>query len=178
MTTDPSIPTTPAEPIDEGKDIHPLTPEFERLTQAYVQGINSVSRAMTPIHVDEIASRIAKFYEMVRKVVDWKEDNVLRRSAIERALKRTLFPKLSGVIIQSNVDTYRIAYTITADLIRGGHLANDEIPQEAVLTVENALKKYLYILEHAQFPSADLIPIKRKINFATFIIELAACERE
>ncbi|KKU88443.1 MAG: hypothetical protein UY16_C0007G0024 [Candidatus Gottesmanbacteria bacterium GW2011_GWA2_47_9] len=178
MTTDPSIPTTPAEPIDEGKDIHPLTPEFERLTQAYVQGINSVSRAMTPIHVDEIASRIAKFYEMVRKVVDWKEDNVLRRSAIERALKRTLFPKLSGVIIQSNVDTYRIAYTITADLIRGGHLANDEIPQEAVLTVENALKKYLYILEHAQFPSADLIPIKRKINFATFIIELAACEIE
>ncbi len=186
MTPDPSHSPEPPEPVEEGNiitppgegDTHPLTPEFTRLTEAYVRGIRGASRAVTPIHVDEIASRIAKFYEMVRKVVDWKEDNVLRRSAIERALKRTLFPKLSGVVVQTRVDTYRIAYTITADLIRGGHLPNDEIPQEAVLTVENALKKYLYILEYAQFPSADLLPIKRKINFATFIIELAACEIE
>lgn len=161
-----------------GEDIHPLTPEFVGLTEMYIQGLSGANKTITPIHVDEIASRIAKFYEMVRKVVDWKEDNVLRRSAIERALKRTLFPKLSGVVIRTNIDTYRMAYTITADLIRGGHLPNDEIPQEAVLTVENALKKYLHILEHAQFPSHDLIPIKRKINFATFLIELAACEIE
>ena len=60
MTTDSSHPTEPAVPIEEGKiiptvgegEIHPLTPEFERLTQAYVQGITGVSRAMTPIHVD------------------------------------------------------------------------------------------------------------------------------
>ena len=161
-----------------GEDPHPLTPEFSRLTNSYVEGLQAANKAVTPIHVDEIASRIAKFYEMVRKVVDWKEDNVLRRSAIERALKRTLFPKLTGGVIRTNIDTYRVAYTITADLIRGGHLPNDEIPQEAVLSVEATLKKYLYILEHAQFPSEDLIPIKRKINFATFIIELSACEIE
>lgn len=159
-------------------ETHPLTPEFARLADAYVEGLGAANKAVTPIHVDEIASRIAKFYEMVRKVVDWKEDNVLRRSAIERALKRTLFPKLSGVVIRTNIDTYRMAYTITADLIRGGHLPNDDIPQEAVITVEAALKKYLSIIEHAQFPSGDLLPIKRKINFVTFIIELAACEIE
>ncbi len=159
-------------------DIHPLTPEFVRLTQEYVHGLRSATKTVTPIHVDEIASRIARFYEMVRKVVDWKEDNVLRRSAIERALKRTLFPKLSGVTIRTNVDTYRVAYSITFDLIRGGHLPNDEISKEAVLTVEHSLKKYLYIIDHAQFPSVDIIPLKRKINFTTFIIELAACEIE
>src|SRR3989344_1472603 len=167
-------PETPKEIIEP----RVLTAQMERLAASYTHGLNLAKKSVTPIHVDEIASRVAKFYEMVRKVVDWKEDNVLRRSAIERALKRTLFPKLSGVVVQTHVDTYRIAYTITADLIRGGHLPNDEIPQEAVLTVENALKKYLYILEHAQFPSEDLIPIKRKINFATFIIELSACEIE
>ncbi len=155
-----------------------LTPEFDRMAASYTEGLQNAKRAVTPIHVDEIASRVAKFYEMVRKVVDWKEDNVLRRSAIERVLKRTLFPKLTGVGTRANFDTYRMAYTITADLIRGGHLPNDEIPQESVLTVETALKKYLHIIEHAHFPTGDLIPLKRKINFATFIIELASCEIE
>ncbi|TVM02903.1 MAG: hypothetical protein CV087_08025 [Candidatus Brocadia sp. WS118] len=165
-------------PPQESTEAYQLTVEIERLTQAYVQGLRGVNKNVTPIHVDEIASRIAKFYETVRKVVDWKEDSELRRSAIERALKRTLFPKLSGVTIRADVNTYKMAYTITADLIRGGHLPNDEIPQESVTTVEQTLKKYLYILEHAQFPSADIIPIKRKINFATFLIELASCEIE
>lgn len=173
--------TAPLEVIPAGvteSEAHPLTAEFVRLAEAYTLGMKGTNKSVTPIHVDEIASRIAKFYEMVRKVVDWKEDNVLRRSAIERALKRTLFPKLSGVTVRTDINTYRVAYQITGDLIRGGHLPNDEIPQEAVSSVENALKKYLHILEHAQFPSADLIPIKRKINFATFIIELASCEIE
>ena len=176
--TDPTLQPEdkPTAPI--GEDIHPLTPEFERLAKTYVQGLKSAKIVVTPIHVDEIASRIAKFYEMVRKVVDWKDDNVLRRSAIERALKRTLFPKLSGVTIRTDIDTYRVAYSITSDLIRGGHLPNDDVSKESVLTVENALKKYLYIIDHAQFASPDLIPLKRKINFATFIIELAACEIE
>lgn len=176
--TDSEIQTGHAVAVPSVEDIHPLTPEFERLAKAYEQGLKSAKVVVTPIHVDEIASRIAKFYEMVRKVVDWKDDNVLRRSAIERALKRTLFPKLSGVTIRTDIDTYRVAYSITSDLIRGGHLPNDEVSKESVLTVESALKKYLYIIDNAQFPSPELIPLKRKINFATFIIELAACEIE
>jgi len=47
-----------------------------------------------------------------------------------------------------------------------------------VLLVEAALNKYLYILSNAKFPSAELIPMKQKINFMTFIIELASCEIE
>ncbi len=159
-------------------DVHPLTPQISRLAAEYIEGIQSAKKPMTPIHVDEIASHIAKFYEQVRKVIDWKEDNVLRRSAIERALKRTLFPKLSGVAIRPNIDTYRVAYSVTADLIRGGHLPNDEIAEEHVMLVEGVLKKYLYILKHATFPTTELIPLKRQINFTYFVIELAAVEIE
>ena len=99
--TDSIVPAENTAAAPRGEDIHPLTPEFERLTKTYIRGLQSAKVTVTPIHVDEIASRIAKFYEMVRKVVDWKDDNVLRRSAIERALKRTLFPKLSGVTIRT-----------------------------------------------------------------------------
>lgn len=161
-----------------GSDTHPLSPEIAHMLSSYTEGIQSAKKPLTPIHVDEIASHIAKFYEQVRKVIDWKEDNVLRRSAIERALKRILFPKLSGVTLKQDIDTYRVAYSVTADLIRGGHLQNDEIPEEQVLLVETALKKALHILKHAKFPTNELLPLKRKINFTYFIIELAAVDIE
>ncbi len=165
-------------PAEDSGDTHPLSPEIAHMLDEYVTGIQSAKKPVTPIHVDEIASHIAKFYEQVRKVIDWKEDNVLRRSAIERALKRILFPKLTGVTLRQDIDTYRVAYSVTADLIRGGHLPNDEIPEEQVNIVETVLKKYLYILKHAKFPSAELIPLKRQINFTYFIIELAAVDIE
>ncbi len=158
--------------------LEPLRPPIERLATSYRDGIAAGNHNITPIHVDEMASKIAKFYEMVRKVIDWKEDSVLRRSAIERILKRLLFPKISGVSFNEAIDTYKFAYIVTIDLIRGGHLPNDEIAQESVITVDQVLKKYLYVLAQAKFPSLDVFPIKRKINFATFLIELAACEIE
>lgn len=163
---------------EKSEEYHPLSPEISHMLSSYTEGIQSARKPVTPIHVDEIASHIAKFYEQVRKVIDWKEDNVLRRSAIERALKRILFPKLSGVTLKQDVDTYRVAYSVTADLIRGGHLQNDEIPQEQVILVEIVLKKALYILKHAKFPTSELLPIKRQINFTYFIIELAAVDIE
>ncbi len=155
-----------------------LRPPIERLAKSYADGISAGRHDITPLHVDEMASRIAKFYEMVRKVIDWKEDSVLRRSAIERILKRLLFPKISGVSINGTIDTYKFAFIITIDLIRGGHLPNDEIPQESVAIVEQILKKYLHVLSYATFSSFEAFPIKRKINFATFLIEIAACEIE
>jgi hypothetical protein len=164
-------------PKTEAAEPEALTPEMSKMVDAYVAGIEATRVNATPIHVDEIASRVAKFYEQIRKVVDWKEDNILRRAAIERVLERLLFPKVSGVS-RPKIDSYRLAYTVTADLIRGGHLPNDEVPQESVDVVENALKKYLYLLANVQFASADPLIIKRKLNFTTFIIELAACEIE
>ena len=166
------------EVIQKPEEIHPLSKEISHLIDTYIGSIEDAKKPSTPIHIDEIASRIAKFYEMIRKVIDWKEDSVLRRSAIERALKRTLFTKLTGFTRKEGIDTYRVAYTITADLIRGGHLPNDEIAQEKVLKVEVILKKYLFILEHALFPSQELIPIKRQVNFTAFVIELAAVDIE
>jgi len=179
-TTEPSKeiahPQDPDE--DNSVDVHPLTPQMEHLAITYATDLLAAKVPGTPIHVDEIASHIAKFYEQIRKVVDWKEDNVLRRSAIERSLKRTLFPKLTGVTLKSDIDSYRIAYSVTADLIRGGHLPNDEIPQEHVSLIETVLNKYLYILKHAKFPANELLPLKRQINFTYFVIELAAVDIE
>ena len=156
--------------VEEGA----LNPEIEALAIAYSQELLASRKNYTPIHVDEIASRLAKFYEKIRKIIDWKDDNALRRGAIERILKRIVFPKLNRV---SSLEAEKLAETITVELIRGGHLPNNTIPREKLSTLSGAIEKYIYFLKHA---SNHFKPneIKDKTNFNDLIMEIAACEIE
>lgn len=152
-----------------------LNPAIKELADTYSQKLILSRQGYTPIHVDEIASHLARFYEKIRKVIDWKDDNALRRGAIERILKRILFPKLTGFIVQDfNVE--KLGETVTFELIRGGHLPNDTIPRERIAFVVESLNKYLFFLEYIS--AYKLFGMKEKINFATFVLEIAACEIE
>ncbi len=158
-------------PADDGV----LLPEISKLADTYSNELIASRRGFAPIRVDEIASRVAGFYEKIRKVIDWKDDNALRRGAVERILKRILFPKLSG-LSEQDIKAESLAETLTTELIRGGHLPNDTIPRDRIDDVVQALDKYLYFLEHTS--SYKLFEVKQKVNFATFILEIAACEIE
>lgn len=152
-----------------------LNPAIQELSETYSRELILSRQGYTPIHVDEIASHLARFYEKIRKVIDWKDDNTLRRGAIERILKRILFPKLTGFMVRDfNVE--KLAETVTLELIRGGHLPNDTIPRERIAIVAEALNKYMYFLEYTS--TYKLFEVKQKINFATFVLEIAACEVE
>lgn len=153
----------------------PLTQPILDLIEAYTSSVTSAKKGYTYIHVDEIASRIAKLYELIRKVIDWKDDSELRRGAIERVLKRLLFTKLS---FNAGIDPKALAETVTLELIRGGHLPNDEVPRESVVVVSQALEKYVYFLRHNSSASIDPFRMKQNMNYFTFLIEVAACEIE
>lgn len=157
-----------------------LSSPITDLIKTYQDGIKNRHRGKeAPIHVDEVASKIATLYEKIRKVVDWKEENVLRRSAIIRVLKRSFIGKISEINIlpQANVDL--IAERLTLELIRGGHLPNDEIPAAKINTVSEILSKYIYLLEKAPFRQNDnSFILKKKVNFYEWLLEIAACEIE
>lgn len=154
-----------------------LTPEINDLLESYMYALTSARKGYTYIHVDEIASRIAKLYELIRKVIDWKEDSELRRGAIERILKRLLFGKLSPITLGVEPDPNGLAETVTLELIRSGHLPNDEVPRESIEVVSRSLTKYLYFLK--QNPATvDPLRMKHNMNYFTFLIEIAACEIE
>lgn len=155
-----------------------LTVQIANLIAKYQKKLQEKAELSTPLHVDEIASKVAKLYELLRKVIDWKEDNLLRRNATERILKRMLLTKAAGVLTTQQVDVSRVAESVIMELIRGGHLPNDEIPSEKITTVAKSLSKYVYLLEHAPINQQAALALKTQINFFTFIIELAACELE
>jgi hypothetical protein len=175
-----SFTTSPLQSLNKPKNqAHPtLNNELFAMLHGYIESIESSKKDSTPIHVDEIASRLAKFYEKIRKIVDWQEDNVLRRRAIERILKRLLFAKISGLSVYKQVDANNLAETITTELIRGGHLPNDEIPREVIPIVSEALSKYLFFLEQSSLSSTPIGDIKKQVNFTTFVMETTACEME
>jgi hypothetical protein len=174
------LPLVVTQPIimDQNETDTQLSELIDHLLRDYENNLQITSKSNTPIHVDEIASRIARIYELARKVIDWKEDNVLRRSAIERILKRILFTKIAGSSFTQGVSAQQISEIVTIDLIRGGHLPNDEISRESLPILTRRLAKYIYILEQTKFQTNDPLLIKRKINFYTFVIEVAACEVE
>ena len=55
-----------------------LNPTIENLLSQYFQiSEKKTHTGGSTIHVDEIASQIAKVYEQLRKIIDWKEQNLL-----------------------------------------------------------------------------------------------------
>ncbi len=52
----------------------------------------------TTLEVDALVSSAAKFYEKVRYLIDYREEHTIRRSAIERILKRRVLIESQPVV--------------------------------------------------------------------------------
>jgi len=133
------------------------------------------NEAVATIHVDEIASKVASFYEKIRGVIDWKEEHLIRRNAIERVLKRRLISELPGFSLVSDLKVEGMAEPFILELIRGGHFPNDTIPQVKIKGIEVILRKYIYVIQKSPAPNSHP---KKKIQFYNWILEIAACEIE
>jgi len=151
---------------------------MENLLHDYREALTKPSNQVVAfIHVDEIASRVARFYEKIRKIIDWKEDNLLRRNAIERVLKRAFITEIAGLKSLVKIDSGKIAEPLVLELVRGGHLPNDTIPAGKIETIAKVLDKYFYILQNNHL-TENSVNYKKKINFYNWILEIAACEIE
>ena len=98
------------------------------------------------ISVDEVAARVASFYEKIRGVVDWREEHLLRKTAIERILKRRVFTRTPGE---------DFAEPFLEELIRGVHFPNESIPRRKIPEIQQIVAKYLFLIEHSSQGAED-----------------------
>ncbi len=166
--------------ISEEKKEMEITEDIDRFTQYFKEVIEFENRSVSlPLHVDELASKVAKFYESIRRIIDWKEEHLIRRTAIERILKRTLISEISGIHLISDLDPNQIAEPFVLELVRGGYFKNDSIPKSKLFEVQSLLKKYIYILKNNPLAKGVAsIDIKRRIEFYNWMLSIAACELE
>jgi hypothetical protein len=166
-----------------------LTEPFKIYVKRFIEAVVEESKyAPNPIYVDEVATRVAKFYELVRKIIDWKEEHLLRRSAVERMLKRRFVSEIYGINILPDINPADVAEPFVLEIIRSGYFPNGKIAREKILEIQHVLEKYLYILKNGPIKTENgnsgkskkeqKAGIKKKINFYHWVIEIAACEIE
>lgn len=138
--------------------------------RSWYQSLQPKEGAAT-IHVDEVASKVAAFYEKIRGIIDWKEEHLLKRRAIERILKRRLFSQLD--LANGNFSKNLIAEPLVLELIRGGHFPNDKIEESKINEVQRTIDKYVFILNQATSGQK-----KSKFQLYSWLSSIAACEIE
>lgn len=137
------------------------------------------------IVVSELISRLAFFYEKVRNAVDYDEDHLLRKNAIARILRRQVV--IEGVI--KEVDSLSLSTHLLTELIRGGYLPNNAIPETKISDIALLLEKYVYLKDQILSLSGKINDSgeksvvtkklsKDKNHIIHWILNLAACEIE
>ena len=127
-------------------------------------------RDVPTIHVDEVALRVAAFYEQIRTIIDWKEEHLMRRAAIIRKLKR----RFMDLELNNSSLTENMAEPLVLELIRGGYFPNDKTEESKISDVQKIINKYVFILKESDKNKKG----KAGLNFYTSLLEIAACEIE
>ena len=141
------------------------------ITQYSIAQKQDTQKLKTPtIHVDEVALKVAAFYEQIRTIVDWKEEHLMRRASIIRKLKRKFF----DLELNNFSETGNTAESLVLELIRGGLFPNDKIQESKINEVQKIIDKYIFILKNNPENKAG----KAGLNFYNWLIEVAACEIE
>lgn len=165
-----------------------LTQDAKKLFQViYTEQTKEDDKKNVPkIKVSELISKMSFYYEKIRNAVDYKEENLLRKNAIERILRRQVL--IEGVLKISK--SAEIAQHLMVELIRAGYLPNDEIPEEKTGEVAQIIEKYIKL---RTFTLARIKPtsylksgnvgkmrdeIREKSSLTNWFLSLAASEIE
>jgi hypothetical protein len=116
------------------------------------------------IKVSYVASSISFLYEKIRNTVDYKEENLLRKFAIERILNRIIF-------IEGKRE--RLGELLLTDLVRGRYFPNDTIGLDRIAPVDEIIHKYLLLLDKADLSKRDEKSAQKLI---AWLISIAAFE--
>ncbi len=91
------------------------------------------------IVVSDLISKMAFYYEKIRNSVDYNEEYLLRKNAIERILKRQII--IEGIVKTSKSE--KISKHLLFELIRAGYLANGKIPESKIEEIGKIIEKYI-----------------------------------
>jgi hypothetical protein len=112
------------------------------------------------INIHTITGKAGALYEKLRYMVDYKDERHIRRSAIERILKRKIVFEGSQ----------QVGLSLIQELVTAGYLPNNTIPEKAGGVIDTIVEKFVALKE--SLPSR----YKSHARVQNLIISLAASE--
>ena len=127
--------------------------------------VEDIPKDVARIKVNNTISRVSFFYEKFRNAIDYKEEQLLRKNAIERILKRRLVP---GAKIE------KVSRHLIYELIRGRYLPNNAVPETKTLEIAHTINNYVLLLHEIvrDFKGQDYY------DYRKWILSIAAVELE
>jgi hypothetical protein len=120
------------------------TEDAKKLFQAIYRENNKkeIDNDDTPkIRVSDIISKMSFYYEKIRNAVEYEEEHLLRKNAIERILKRQII--IESSISFKSLNSLEISKHLLTELIRAGYLPNNKLPETKIYDVSRVIDKYL-----------------------------------
>lgn len=127
------------------------------------------------LQVSELVSKMAFYYEKIRNTLDYKEEHLLRKFAIERILKRQVV--IEGMISFRSASAEEVAKELLIELIRGRYLPNNEIECEKIKEIAAVITKYLKLRKYSAAKISNF-NLKEKNELTNWILALMASDIE
>jgi hypothetical protein len=140
-----------------------IAKELFKRYEEYAQIIQS-KKAQHPISTNEAIGTAAFMYEKMRTVVDYKDEQLLKKDAIKRIITRRF---------RRDMDAQKVADALVRELIRSRYLPNNERGEADVLQMSQVLEKYLFIYNAFLDRSQTR---KRKGELKDWLLRVAAAE--
>ncbi len=143
-----------------------LSPFTDALIKNYRQIIkkpplNELSR----INVSQTVSFFAIVYEKIRNAVEYREEHLIRRAAIERIMKRRLLLNSQGTGEAEN---------LIRELLWARYFPNGGLGATDVINVQSLIDQYVVLRKQLVVGQVDA----KKVYYNQFLFDLLTCEIE
>ena len=119
----------------------------------------------TTLRVSQSVSFLAFLYEKMRNAVEYREEHLIRRAAIERILRRRIMLNESG---------RGIAESVIRELLWARYLENESLPEEKIAEIQVSIDKYLHLKNEVITGR----PHEEQRRMAGFFLEILSSEIE
>ena len=135
------------------------------LIKAWEECYEKIPISTTRISVSQTVSFLAFLYEKMRNAVEFREEHLIRRAAIERIIKRRMLLNENG---------RDIAEVLIKELLWARYYENNTLGEEKIADVQTIIDKYFFIRNEISAGRST----HEQENIANFILEVLAAEIE
>jgi len=156
--------------MEEKKDAPDQLIRLSELAKALIASVRGIKKRILPdelskITVSQTVSIFALVYERIRNAVEYREDHLIRRAAIERIVKRRLMLHPEG---EGEADN------ILRELLWARYFANGSLGGKDLIVTQDIVEKYLYVKRLIMTGR----PVDTQQYMWEFLVQMMTCEIE